>query len=97
MTKTCAGARLARRGGLIGLASLATLVVLVSAAPAASASPNNSPSTAVPVEIGVPFTGNWLGTSHLHGTSSGYYHWWQLPSPLRPGDQVHIAVDNRQS
>jgi hypothetical protein len=59
----------------------------------AAASLNTAPSTAANVAIGVPFTGSWAGTPYTSGR--GYTHWWRLPAPLRAGDQVQIAIDNR--
>lgn len=57
-------------------------------APNALASPNTGPSKAKTVKVGVPFTGNWPGTK-------GATHWWRLPTTLRPGDEVQLAVDAR--
>jgi hypothetical protein len=53
------------------------------------------PSKATAVKIGVPFTGVWQGTPY--SVSSEATHWWKLPSVVRPGDTLQIAVDVRQS
>jgi hypothetical protein len=58
-------------------------------APSAVASPNTSPSKAKTVQVGVPFTGSWPG-------SDASVHWWRLPTTLRPGDEVQLAIDNHQ-
>lgn len=66
--------------------ALATVLVLAAFLPAgAVASPNTSPSKAKTVQVGVPFTGSWPG-------SEGF-HWWRLPTVVRPGDEVQLAVD----
>ncbi len=72
----------------------AAFLVAVSAGSAA-ASPNNAPSKASDVKVAVPFTGNWTGTVYQHGNS--FNHWWRLPTALRPGDSIQLAVDNRLS
>jgi hypothetical protein len=61
----------------------------------AVASTNNAPSTSTAVNVGVPFSGNWPGTVLAHG--SDFNHWWRVPSTIRPGDTVDLAVDNRGS
>jgi hypothetical protein len=61
----------------------------------AQASSYNAPSNAVNVQIGKPFTGVWPGTVYQHGNS--FNHWWRLPSIIRPGDTVQVALDNRLS
>jgi hypothetical protein len=71
-----------------------TVTALV-AASAAGASNNNLPSKASAVKIGVPFTGVWLGTPY--SISNQGVHWWRLPSVVRPGDILQIALDARQS
>jgi hypothetical protein len=76
---------------------VATVVALALLAlpAAAQASSNNAPSNAVNVQIGKPFTGVWPGTVYQHGNS--FNHWWRLPSIIRPGDTVQVAMDNRLS
>lgn len=82
--------RMARMAAVVA-AAIALAASLATAT--AVASPNTGPSTAAPVGIGVPFSGNWPGTVTAHGES--YNHWWRLPTTVRPGDSVHLAVDNR--
>lgn len=81
------------------VATLGVAVGLGALLPAASAvaSPNNAPSKSTPVNVGVPFSGNWPGTVVAHGDGFGYNHWWQLPATIHPGDSVEVAVDNRAS
>jgi hypothetical protein len=69
---------------------------LAGAAPStAGASGNTGPSKAANVQVGAPFTGVWQGTPYDHGSYPN--HWWRLPTILRPGDTIQIAVDNRLS
>lgn len=72
-----------------------TAVALLALSATASASPNNSPSKAVTVQLGKPFAGVWPGTVYQHGNS--FNHWWRLPAVMRPGDTVQFAIDNRLS
>lgn len=74
------------------VAGIAVLAAVVPA-PGASASPNNGPTNAVAVKVGVPFTGSWPGSKEAFG--GGLNHWWRLPGPLRAGDELQLAVDNR--
>lgn len=64
-----------------------TIALAALLAPSAGASPNTSPSKAKTVKVGVPFTGNWPG-------SSASVHWWRFPAALHPGDDVQLAIDN---
>jgi hypothetical protein len=82
-----------RRRNLLRTCLLSAALALVALPAAAQASPNYAPSKAVNVQLGVPFTGVWPGTVYQHGSS--FNHWWRLPSVLRPGDKVQVAVDNR--
>jgi len=73
----------------------AILVAALLALPtAASASPNTAPSSAPTMKLGQPVAGVWQDTVYVHG-DEGPNHWWRLPSVVRPGDQIQIAVDNR--
>lgn len=82
------GYRLAPRGRAGRLLPTLACGLLLVALPAtsASASTNTTPSKAKAVKVGVPFTGNWPG-------SDASVHWWRLPTTLRPGDEVQLAVD----
>jgi len=84
-----------RRGSIWVLQVLSIALAASVWASPAGASTNVSPSKAVPVQIGVPFTGVWKGTPYS-GSSYGN-HWWRLPQVVRPGDTVQVAVDARQS
>lgn len=83
--------RLVRLGAVAALA----LAALGGMTAVADASPNNAPSKAGGVTVGVPFTGNWDGTVRLH--DNGFNHWWTSSATLRAGDVLQFAVDNRAS
>jgi len=76
------------------IGALACAVAIALSVPTgAFASGNIGPSTAAEVKVGVPFTGSWNGTKGAG--ERGITHWWRLPGPMRPGDEVQLAIDNR--
>lgn len=66
-------------------------------APAADASPNDTPSRALPLTVGVPTTGSWAGTTqavtYSYSSLRFFTHWWRSPQTLHAGDTVTLAVD----
>lgn len=71
------------------------VVALAAQGTAASASDNVRPSSAPPVDLGVPFSGSWYGTPTT--SDDIVEHWWRLTSRIHTGDSLQIAVDNSGS
>lgn len=82
------------------VAAIAALVMLglpLAMAQSATASPNTSPSTAIEVTPGLPFSGSWPGTPLLDlNDCCDYRHWYRPTVGLRSGDTMQLAVDATQ-
>ncbi len=74
------------------------LAILCGLSTSAQASDNTGPARAIPINAGVPFSGDWAGTPRQHRTDCcDYWHWYRPTFPLRNGDTVQLAIDNTTS
>ena len=78
----------ARTGAVVGFVVVAALALAVATGRADQGYPNSSPSTAISLPIGTPVT--VPGPFEVQDTGT----WLRLPTTVRTGDLLRLAVDN---